>query len=294
MQPLNSGLTNDSGSNIENFELRRGGVPRGLHMRITHEKTEISRCCHRWIEIFTLCAATLGICASEVYSATTAVLIDIGFDNGPAEVLIFDDIDQTSRNLIPGMGELSLQTAPASAPVENAIYLTGLIDMESDMDMLPYPTVTPEPTLEISPTPTDTTLTPTPAPSFTPAPGCEQSGVELSMPRNNYRPGDLCWLNALVCNSAQATLENVQVFVVLDIGTGEYWFAPAWAYYPPDIDSYAFDLPPGLLTIHVVREFTWPADAGDHGPYWFWGAITDGEVTEIIGNLGQFEFQYHS
>jgi len=114
------------------------------------------------------------------------------------------------------------------------------------------------------------------------------------MPASDFHPGDVCSLHARVCNDTGEFIPQAPVFVFLDIGTGDYWFAPTWAHYPADIDGYLLDLPTGLTPIEVIPEFSWPAGAGNFdGPAVFWGAVTDAAVTTVIGNIGQWEFGYH-
>jgi predicted outer membrane repeat protein len=157
------------------------------------------------------------------------------------------------------------------------------------------PTVTPSPT--DSPLPTSTpTMTPTPSPSPTVSPtptGCHYFGVQLEIPREYVCPGQTFYCKALICSEEMA-LTPAPFIAMLDLGTGEYWFYPSWAHYPPDIDWQHVNLFPAVeLPIDVLPEFTWP----DTGSSSFEGisiisAILNPQMTEILGDMATVTFGY--
>ncbi len=156
------------------------------------------------------------------------------------------------------------------------------------------PTGTPTPTnTAVPPTPTDTPTVPTATPTVSP---CEL-GIRLEMPEHYFAPGMTFWLNAWACNNTSHSMADMKVFVFLDVNVGEYWFAPAWAHYPPEIDYYTTDLPPDEETEILpvpMDSFPWPEGVGSGGPFRFWGGMTDPEMTDVIGAVDSWEFSYGS
>lgn len=154
------------------------------------------------------------------------------------------------------------------------------------------PTSTPiPPTNTPTPTTVPPTNTPTVVPTNTPTP-CEL-GVDLVMPSDYYRPGDICWLKAYLCNPGPDLIENIRLFVLLDIGTGEYWFYPSWTHYPPNIDSELIEqLDVGTTEKTIIEEFTWPSSAGSMENISFIGAMTDYNITQLIGKFDTFVFSF--
>lgn len=147
-------------------------------------------------------------------------------------------------------------------------------------------TATPPP----SPPPTATQVPPT----ATPGPECEILGVVLEMPAHHFQPGDVVFLKGFCCNDTETSMENVPVFIFLDIGAGEYWFAPTWRHWPPDIDYYMLTLQPGLNEVlpQPLSQFQWPTDTGNGGPFYFWGGMTNQNMSEVIGEIGGWDFSY--
>ena len=144
------------------------------------------------------------------------------------------------------------------------------------------PTNTPTPTPTYTPTEVPPTVTPTPCPL----------GVQLEMPSHYYEPGDICWLKAYICNPGPDT-PYVNFFVVLDIGTGDYWFYPGWVHYPPDIDFEPIpELAIGSTEKEIIPEFNWPYNVGSYSGIRFIGAITDQNITRILGEYSTWEFGY--
>jgi hypothetical protein len=167
----------------------------------------------------------------------------------------------------------------------------------------PGPTATPAPPTATppgtstphgeSPTPTpDFSTTPAPSPTEPPAPTpTPQISISLYMPQHTFRPGAVCWLDAVTHNSGPA-IPNVWLVVFLDIGTGDYWFWPGWVHYPPAFDAQSIDLETGDQIFEIIPPFIWPAGVGSLDGLRFWGAITDFQLIRLLGEMAEYEFSY--
>ncbi|MCD4652449.1 hypothetical protein K8T06_00765 [bacterium] len=97
----------------------------------------------------------------------------------------------------------------------------------------------------------------------------------------------------VVCNANDYDLELYPLFVILDVYGSLYW-APSFN----DIyDNYLELYPkfsPGETVITVLPEFSWPRGIGTaYGLFWY-GALTDPEITDIFGISGMFEFGWET
>ncbi len=154
------------------------------------------------------------------------------------------------------------------------------------------PTLTPTFTIPPSPTEIDTptwppTAPPTEIPTLpptTPTPVTEL-GVRLEMPKEMYHAGDECYLKADLTNPG-SPLTAVPLFVILDVYQ-VYFYYPDWT----DLPGYAFhDIPNGVTTLSVIDSFTWPENAGEAQNIIFWAAMTNPQLSEILGNMDSFTF----
>ncbi|MCD4652567.1 formylglycine-generating enzyme family protein, partial [bacterium] len=149
----------------------------------------------------------------------------------------------------------------------------------------PTPTSPPN-----SPTPTPTsqpgspTYTPRPSPTRTPQP-CGNTGVIITMPSTHFRPGDICSCSVTVCNSAGSTLTGYPLFVILD-AYGSYFFAPSFG----EFDYFNRSLIAGETVVEVLPEFLWPSGAGNASGIVWYSALTNPEMTTIVGAMGTFSF----
>ncbi len=154
----------------------------------------------------------------------------------------------------------------------------------------PTPTQSPTPVHTHTPPPTGTQTqwTPTPPPTVTRTPtDCTETGVQIFMPYDYYYPGMLCSCQAIVCNAEGKTLTHHPLFVILQIAD-QYYFAPDFS----DFANYDRDFSQGESIILVLPEFQWPAGAGSfEGAKWY-GALTNAEMTEIFGTMGEFTFSW--
>lgn len=170
---------------------------------------------------------------------------------------------------------------PTSTPVPT---LTPTVTRTPVHTLTPSPSPTPNPSVTPSPTPTATQV---------PSP-CPPTGIWCLVPPGSWRPGDTVYLDVLVGNQEFNRSLHLPVFALLDIGMGEYWFAPSWVCYPPEIDYYReIVVPPcECHEFHALNPFTWPTGAGVTGkPCCFTVALMNTLITELL-YLDSCEFSY--
>jgi len=136
----------------------------------------------------------------------------------------------------------------------------------------------PPPTATITPTPTPADGTPTPPP-------CDNTGVTICMPQDMFYPGDMCACRATVCNLQGEILEGYPLFVILEVA-GYLFFAPGF----DGFDSYDLTFPEDQTFVMVLPEFDWPEGAGEMSEARWYGALTDPDITSILGEIGSFSF----
>ncbi len=189
-----------------------------------------------------------------------------------------------------------------SGSINNTGFVVKLGDFPTPTPTPTQPTATPTDTPTETPIPTDTpipTETPTTAPTETPEPTatptpdpCTSTGVEIRMPAKVFFPGDTCSCIVTVCNATGSILRDHPLFVVLDV-YGTYFFAPSFTSYDNYLNTYpAFE--PGITGITVLDEFTWPAGCGDHNGIKFYSALTDPGISQIVGDMGTWEFGWRN
>ena len=134
----------------------------------------------------------------------------------------------------------------------------------------PYATYTPKPTY----TPVPPSATPTNTPEIT------KFGVTLDMGGINYFcPGTQFYLNAELMNPESTDVAH-PLFIFLDI-ENNYWFAPTWS---QDGDFYNEPIPSGKSTKIILDGFDWPDISDEVSNINFWAAITNDEITDILGD----------
>ena len=154
-------------------------------------------------------------------------------------------------------------------------------------------TPTPTPTGAETNTPTPTTVpTDTPEPTSSPTPPlCDTLGVKIIMPSMDYGPGDDCYCKVQVCNPDDVTYQDVPLFVLLNV-FDTFYFAPAFNNY----DKYEITTlaPYDFFEQDVLELFQWPEGAGNvaQGVSWI-AAMTNTEITDLLGDLDTFEFGWH-
>ncbi len=112
---------------------------------------------------------------------------------------------------------------------------------------------------------------------------CDTLAVTLDLPSEWYQPGHRFYCNANICNNTGSTLFDHPLFVILDI-YGQLFFAPSFG---PEFDNYLDAYPmfnPGFTHIEVIPEFIWPSGAGFATGIYLYAALTDPDITQIVGD----------
>jgi len=212
-----------------------------------------------------------------------------------------DDVDLTPMGECAYCDVTATPTTPVtptSTPTPNQTpQATATPTEEPTPRPTPPPTDTPAPTATRSPTFSPTELPPsaTPAPTTTDTPTptpARQTGVNLTLNAGMFHPGQQFILQAVAANGS-GTVLSANLFVFLDIGTGTYWFWPTWAEYPPAVDYQEITLAAGDGREVGILNFVWPdTGAAAMSGIAFWGAMTDGQITTVIGQLDHVMFGF--
>lgn len=214
------------------------------------------------------------------YLSSTSPLIDQG--NAPSSEICFETFSGTQC--------LSDMTTQITGEPD-----TGTVDIGYHYRSTPSPEPTETPSPTITPTPTDTpvpTLTPSPTitstiiPSATPPDGIR---LTLDMPDGPMHAGNSFYLIILIDNGNAVPLTAVPLFCILEVA-GTFWYHPDWSM-TPAWESLA-TVPAGSITVPILPPFEWPDNAGaGHGR--FWGALTNQEITRIIGQHDVKELNWY-
>jgi len=123
----------------------------------------------------------------------------------------------------------------------------------------------------------------------TPTPVPPDLGVAIDMPGHLFRSGDVCYCNVTVTNVGTTSLVDHPLFVILVVYDLLFW-APAFNDYDDYLDMYP-EFHAGDTVVEVLPSFTWPpvGTAIETGCY-FIAALTDPNVTTLIGNADIWEF----
>jgi len=153
----------------------------------------------------------------------------------------------------------------------------------------PPPTHTPtapprQPTY--TPVPPSATPDPTNTPDFpTPTPSCNTLGVTILMPGNHFSPLDPFYIRILICNPGSETYESTPLFAVLDV-YGSFFFAPSFNHF----DYYQVNVNPGMVEHVVLDGFNWPENAGSADGIKLYSAMTNPDITGLIGEMDMVVF----
>lgn len=130
--------------------------------------------------------------------------------------------------------------------------------------------------------------TPTPMPTATPTmPSI--TCTDITMPSDMFHPGDVCSCTATVFNMEGHALTGYPLFVVLNV-YGVYFFGPSFSKNP---DNYLDEYPSfgiGMTEVQVLPEFEWPEGAGEAAGIVWLSALTNPEMTTLIGDFDTFTF----
>lgn len=120
-------------------------------------------------------------------------------------------------------------------------------------------------------------------------------GVRLTLPKYHLQPGDSFQIDAWLDNPGEP-LTDVPLFVILEV-YGSLYFWPSWSLYePPEstmIDYARVSVPTGTSTINIIETCEWPDTGSDtvEGLHLF-GALLNGDMTEILGEMAFVEWGY--
>ena len=121
-------------------------------------------------------------------------------------------------------------------------------------------------------------------------PAC--TGVKLDLSQDFFEPGDMFRLDAVLLNNSGSDWTECCLFVILDV-YGSYWFAPSWIAGTEGFDCYFVDLQTGSHDVlQVIPEFEWPEVTDSASGLILYGAVTDPEITGILGDLDMVVFGY--
>jgi Transglutaminase-like superfamily len=112
-------------------------------------------------------------------------------------------------------------------------------------------------------------------------------GVNLTMPLNDFKPGDTCNLIAHLGNPGDA-MTAIPLFVLLE-AYGMYFSWPDWKQLP-DLSWGTVDVPSGLSEVTIFPDFPWPDGVGSASGLMFYGAMTNATLSQLLGNMGTWEF----
>jgi len=112
--------------------------------------------------------------------------------------------------------------------------------------------------------------------------------LEFDMPTTMLMPGSTFALDLAVENTGPA-ITGGNLFIALNVGTGDYWFYPTWVHYPPGFDSAVVNISSDTSEIlPVFPEFPWPDGAGVFSDAMFLGAVM--HQGALVSNVAQMDF----
>jgi hypothetical protein len=111
----------------------------------------------------------------------------------------------------------------------------------------------------------------------------------VQLPELQTGPGRDFWVRTYLYNDSPQQLDQVPVYVVLDV-LGALYFWPGWRQYipgdPSSGDCMFVDVSTGITSIEIIPPFTWP-DTGQQeldGLY-FHACMLDSGQTMLLGNV---------
>ncbi len=116
-------------------------------------------------------------------------------------------------------------------------------------------------------------------------------GAYLELNATFFRPNDPFTCAVRAVNGGSEHTLNAILYVVLDIGTGDYFFWPSWAHYPPSIDCNLLNLTPGETDRFTLFDFIWPETGASLSNLRFWTIMTSQEGNPI-GDIDWVEWGF--
>ncbi len=109
---------------------------------------------------------------------------------------------------------------------------------------------------------------------------CDFLGCEVFIPLENFTPGDEFYCDILICNPFETTFTDVPLYSLLEV------FGVIFVLPPLNVDA-----TPGISIHTIIDPFFWPENAGE-GSATIYAAMTDENVTELLGQFGYFAFTW--
>jgi len=242
---------------------------------------------------------TWGSCCRNAGTCENVPAVDFDGETRPDPASGLCDIgfDEVGSEFPPTVTPTPRPTAtstPTSTPTVTSTPTAGPPPSATPTPRPSTPTPSPTPTQPPPPSATPTaTRTPLPnTPTATPTNLPDTTTIELTMPGHFYRYGDTCYLHAVIENTGATRAGNL--VVLLDVGTGTYYFYPSWNPYPPNLDYQQIELQPGQWLRDIIPAFVWPDVEGSASGLLFFGAVLDPGLTHLMSNLAQWDFGYGS
>ncbi len=116
----------------------------------------------------------------------------------------------------------------------------------------------------------------------------DELNLNLNMPADFYNPSDYFYLDITVENSTPIPITDQRLFVILEID-GNYWFAPEWQAEPGIASWYEIAIEPGIQTINVIPQSSWPETTTSLDAV-FYAGITDPKAERLLSNVAKWEF----
>ncbi|MGB3975759.1 MAG: hypothetical protein WBM27_05015, partial [bacterium] len=108
----------------------------------------------------------------------------------------------------------------------------------------------------------------------------------ITMPTHHFRPGDACYCTVSVTNGEPGSLDDNPLFLILD-AYGALFFGPSFTH---DADWYPGPWPSGDTRVEAIPAFIWPETGTSATGIFWYAALTDPAVTQIVGDWDAWEF----
>ena len=106
------------------------------------------------------------------------------------------------------------------------------------------------------------------------------------MPTHHFRPSDTCYCTVTVTNGDPGSLDDNPLFLILDV-YGGLFFGPSFT---QDADWYPGPWPSGDTRVEAIPAFIWPETGTSATGIFWYAALTDPAVTQIVGEWDAWEF----
>ncbi|GEM_PF-1160371 len=117
---------------------------------------------------------------------------------------------------------------------------------------------------------------------------CTEVEPHIRMPASHYSEGMICWCRTEICVPDGLDLGQDPLFVILEVA-GAYFFAPGFT----SVDFFSPAWTSGTNTVQILGEFAWPDTSQNAFSARWYAAVTDPGITQVIGQVGMFDFDWH-